>query len=69
MGYYNYHAKAKGLIAAGKLKGWYYAEKHGKISPSLILMFDDIKHPIMPIREYRFYEYMPLLPADKQVNP
>ncbi len=66
MGYYNYHATARRLLAEGKLLAWYYTPKHGRISPALVLMFDDIKHPRMPLREYRWAEYLPLLPPEKE---
>ena len=59
--YYNYHAIAKRLINAGKLKKFYIVEKYKNISPALILEFDDEKYPIMPIREYRWNEYWSLL--------
>ena len=66
MSYFNYHATAKRLIAEGKLKSYYYTERHGKIAPALVLVFDDDKHPCMPIREYRWEEYLPLLPPRSQ---
>lgn len=59
--YYNYHAIAKNLIRNGKLKRFYIVEKYKNISPALILEFDDKKHPIMPIREYKWNEYWGLL--------
>lgn len=59
--YYNYHATVKRLINEGKLKNWYIVEKYKSISPALILEFDDYKHPIMPIREYRWDEYFEIL--------
>ena len=68
MPYYNYHATAKRLISGGKLTGYYFTERHGKISPALVLLFDDIRHPIMPIREYRWEEYLPLLPKEKRIG-
>ena len=61
MPYFNYHATAKALIANGKLKGYRIVERHGNIAPALLLYFDDEKHPLMPIREHRFAEYLPLL--------
>lgn len=61
MPYFNYHATAKRLIAAGKLKGYYFTPRHGRISPALVLLFDDAKHPVMPIREHRWGEYEGLL--------
>ena len=61
MGYFNYHATAKRLIKEGKLLRYYIANSHRGISPALILVFDDEAHPIMPIRESRWEEYLPLL--------
>lgn len=57
--YYNYHAKAKRLIREGHLTGWKIVEKYNKISPALILYFDNEKP--MPIREHRFDEYIDLI--------
>jgi len=57
--YYNYHAKAKRLIREGHLIGWRFVEKHNKISPALVLFFDNEKP--MPIREHRFDEYIDLI--------
>jgi len=68
MSYYNYHGTAKKLIADQKLECYYYTEKHNKISPALVLVFSDSSHPIMPIREYRWQEYIPLLPTDKEIK-
>ena len=62
MAYFHYHAIAKNLIANGKLKGYYLTENHRGIAPALVLLFDDARHPVMPIREHRFDEYLPLLP-------
>lgn len=70
MPYFNYHATAKKLITAEKLTGFYYTEKHGNISPALVLLFDDIKHPIMPIRKHHWEEYILILPREKEIkNP
>ncbi len=66
MAYFNYHTTAKRLLAEGKLTAWYFVAKHNHIAPALVLVFDDAAHPVMPIREYRWPEYMPLLPADKE---
>ena len=57
--YFNYHAKAKNLIASGHLVRFEIVPKWGKISPALVLYFDNNRP--MPIREHRFDEYMPLL--------
>lgn len=59
MGYFNYHAKAKGLIAEGHLVDYKIVDNWNGIKPALVLYFDNNK-PI-PIREYRFDEYMELL--------
>ena len=67
MPYFNYHATAKNLISKGKLIGYYITEKHNSVCPALVLVFDDSKHPIMPIRQHRWGEYLPLLPKNKQM--
>lgn len=59
MSYFNYHAKAKKLIADGHLVKFEIVPKWNSISPALVLYFDNNKP--MPIREYRFDEYMELL--------
>lgn len=61
MAYFNYHAAAKGLISRGRLKGYYYTERHNGISPALVLLFDDPKHPVMPVRRERWQEYEELI--------
>lgn len=61
MKYFNYHATAKKLIAEGKLIGYYFTDKYKNISPALILLFDDIRHPVMPIREQHWHEYIPFI--------
>ena len=65
MSYYNYHATAKRLIKEGKLIGYYFTHRYKNISPALVLLFEDERHPVMPIREHRFEEYLPLLPKEK----
>ncbi|MBO5021487.1 MAG: thermostable hemolysin delta-VPH [Clostridia bacterium] len=67
MSYFNYHATAKSLIKKGKLKGYSFEEKYNGISPVLLLHFDDIKHPIMPIRKSRWEEYFPLLTESNEI--
>ena len=67
MSYFNYHATAKRLIAEGKLKRYYLTERHGSISPALVLIFDDAKHPVMPIRAHRFEEYFAILEKKEQM--
>ena len=68
MSYYNYHATAKRLINEGKLMGYYFTEKHNGISPALVLLFDDYRHPVMPIRSHRWVDYLPLLPKDLEIK-
>lgn len=55
MSYFNYHAKAHSLIAAGHLTHYEIVKKWNAISPALVLYFDCEKP--MPIREYRWDEY------------
>ena len=61
MAYFNYHATAKRLIGEGKLRGYIVVEKYKKISPALLLFFDDARYPVMPIREHRWEEYRELI--------
>lgn len=67
--YYNYHATAKKLIAEGRLIDFYISDNYNGISPALVLIFDDEKHGVMPIREYRFDEYLPLIKAYYRTPP
>lgn len=69
MSYFNYHATAKRLIAGGKLIGFYFTDRYRSISPALVLLFDDAKHPVMPIRAHRFAEYFPLIAHMKPLPP
>ena len=57
--YFNYHAKAKQLIAEGHLTSFEIMEKWNSISPALVLFFDN--HKPMPIRQYRWDDYVNLL--------
>lgn len=61
MAYFNYHATVKRLIKDQKLKGFSFVKEYNGISPALLLFFDDVKHPVMPIREHRFKEYIELI--------
>jgi hypothetical protein len=61
MTYFNYHATAKRLIKQGKLISYRFVKRHNNISPALVLYFNDFRHPIMPIREERWGEYMELI--------
>lgn len=64
--YYNYHATARRLLEDGRLIGYYYTKKHNAIAPALVLLFDDIKHPVMPIRQEKWHLYQ--LPPELEVK-
>lgn len=57
--YYNYHAKVKKLIMEKRLVGYEFVDVYNGISPALVLYFSD--HKPMPIRDYRWEEYLPFL--------
>lgn len=59
MSYFNYHAKAKKLISEGHLVDYEIVDNWNKISPALVLYFDN-NRPI-PIREYMWDEYFKIL--------
>ncbi|WP_085248061.1 thermostable hemolysin delta-VPH [Gilliamella mensalis] len=59
MSYFNYHAKAKKLIKDGHLVSYKFVDNWNGIKPALILYFKDANP--MPIREYRWNEYLTLL--------
>jgi len=61
MAYFNYHAKAKKLIRDGKLIAW-RIQKNESEETVLVLVFDDVKHPVMKIKQERIPDYLPLLP-------
>ena len=61
MDYFDYHKTAKKLIKQGKLIESRILDEYHGISPALLLVFDDITHPVMPIRKERWAEYLPLL--------
>ena len=54
--YYNYHAMAHKLIAEGHLIKTEIVKQWNNIKPAMVLYFDN--HKPMPIREYRWYEYL-----------
>ena len=54
--YYNYHAKAKRLIADGHLVNYEIVKEWNGIAPALVLYFDN--HRPMPIRQYKWDEYL-----------
>jgi len=57
--YYNYHAAAKRLITEGHLTGYLFLDEYRGIRPCLLLFFDN--HRPMPVRQYRWDEYRPLI--------
>lgn len=59
MSYFNYHAKAKKLIAEGHLIHFEIVDRYNQIAPALVLYFDNNRP--MPIREYRWAEYFDIL--------
>lgn len=61
MGYFNYHSTAKKLISQNKLLTYYFTDDHNGIKPALVLVFNDPKHPVMPIRKSRWEEYISLI--------
>lgn len=61
MSYFNYHSTAKKLIQNGNLISCYLTKNHNKISPALVLVFNDTIHKIMPIRKERWKEYFELI--------
>ena len=59
MAYFNYHARAQGLIKSGHCIRAEIVKKHGAISPALVLVFDN--HSPMPIREEKWLVYFEIL--------
>ncbi|OCG77404.1 thermostable hemolysin delta-VPH [Gilliamella sp. Nev6-6] len=59
MSYFNYHAKAKKLIKNGDLVRYEFVDDWNGIKPALVLYFKNANP--MPIREYRWNEYLSLL--------
>ena len=57
--YFNYHAKVKLLIEGGHALGYEFLPVYHKISPCLLIYFDN--NIPMPIREHMFDEYKFLL--------
>ena len=57
--YYNYHAQAKKLISENHTLSAAFFDSYRHISPALVIYFDN--HKPMPIREYMWEDYLPLL--------
>lgn len=64
MSYFNYHATIKRLIKDGKLISYHYQKNYNGISPALVLLFNDSRHPVMVVRQHRFLEYENILPKE-----
>ena len=59
MAYFNYHAKAKKLIKSGYCFAATIFKNYHNIKPALVLYF--YNNQPMPIREYMWQDYLPLL--------
>lgn len=59
MSYYNYHAQCKKLIRSRHLIGVSILPTYKHITPAMVFYFDN--HKPMPIREYKWNEYYPLI--------
>ena len=59
MSYFNYHAQVRKLIKSKHLIGVTIFQKYNHISPALVLYFDN--HKPMPIREYKWREYLEII--------
>lgn len=57
--YFNYHAKIKKLINQGELVKFEIVQNYHGIKPAMVLYFKN--YPPMPVREYRFEEYLNLI--------
>ena len=66
MSYFNYHGKAKKLIAEGHLIDYEIVDSWNKISPALVLYFDNNRP--MPIRECMWDEYFKIFNRQKLEN-
>lgn len=64
--YFNYHAKAKALIAAGELEYVEILDDYHGISPAMVLHFSS--HKPMPIRENHWEEYFKLIRDIEEEN-
>ncbi|OTQ72908.1 MULTISPECIES: thermostable hemolysin delta-VPH [unclassified Gilliamella] len=66
MAYFNYHAKAKKLISQGYLIHYEFVDNWNGIKPALVLYFENVNP--MPIRKYRWQEYLPLIGLDDEMD-
>ena len=61
MSYFNYHAMVKKMIDDGKLITYYFVDAYKDVSPALILIFNDPKRPVIPIRQHAWDKYLDLI--------
>lgn len=61
MTYFNFHASVKKMIYDGKLKTYFIVDFYKNISPALILVFNDARRPVVPIRQRFWDEYFKLI--------
>ena len=59
MTYFNYHARAKSLINSGHCISVSFFKNYHNIKPAMVFYFDN--HQPMPIRDYMWKEYFPLI--------
>ncbi len=59
MTYFNYHAKLKSLIKSGDCLSVSLLYKYHNIKPAMVFYFKT--HKPMPVRNYRWQEYFPLI--------
>ena len=59
MTYYNYHARAKNLLRSNHCIAITIFREYHHIRPALVLYFDN--HRPIPIREYMWHEYLPII--------
>ncbi len=59
MSYYNYHAMAKRLLYDNRCIAVSIFSEYHHIRPAMVLYFDN--HKPIPIREYRWKEYLTII--------
>jgi len=59
MSYFNYHAKVKNLIKTNNCLSVSIVDKYNSISPAMVFYFKNNKP--MPIRQYKWQDYLPLI--------
>ncbi|MBR4998337.1 MAG: thermostable hemolysin delta-VPH [Clostridia bacterium] len=59
MTYFNYHAKVKALVKSKHCISVSFFKSYHNIKPAMVFYFDN--HQPMPIRDYMWKEYFPLI--------